>query len=108
MQSHHAMSNEPPSVTRHSTVSNIFDAEQEHARCCLCKQARTLGTTGFRAMRLDLCARAGALPPPRLAFILDDGRALAWFGQGRPYVVHPSFSDLRELHGLRGTLVHAA
>ena len=59
-------------------------------------------------MKLDLGAPTGTLPPPSWVFILDDGRALAWFGGDRPYVVHPSFSDLCHLHGLSGALVHAA
>jgi hypothetical protein len=86
----------------------MFDPEQERAICCLRKQARLLRSASFRGMKLDLPAPAGALASPRWVFILDDGRALAWFGESRPYVVHPSFIDLCHMHGLRGALVHAA
>lgn len=101
MQSHDEMS-----------VSNLFDPEHQRALCSLNKQARTLGTASFRGMRLDLradlSAPTGTLPPPRWVFILDDGRALAWFGKDTPYVVHPSFSDLCHMHGVPGAQVHAA
>ena len=103
-----AMSNEPPGVSNRSPVSNLFDPEREHAIGCLRKQSRTLSAANFRGMKLDPTAGAGVLPPPRWVFILDDGRALAWFGETCPYVVHPSFSELCEMHGLRGGLVHAA
>ena len=108
MQSHSAMTNEPPGISARSSVSNLFDPEQERVMCCLRKQARILGSASFRGLKLDRPVRAGALPSPRWIFILDDGRALAWLGEGRPYVVHPSLVDLCEMHGLRDALVHAA
>jgi hypothetical protein len=103
-----AMSNEPRGVSSSSTVSNLFDPEQERAICCLCKQARILRTAAFRPMKLVFSAPAGALPAPSWVFILDDGRALAWFREGRPYVVHPTVTDLCDMHGARNALVHAA
>jgi len=102
------MSNEPPGVSTRSNVSNMLDPEQERAICSLRKQARILRTAGFRGMKLDLSTPPGAFPAPRWVFVLDDGRALAWFGEARPYVVHPSFADLCHMHGLQGALVHAA
>ena len=44
--------------------------------------------------------RAGVLPPPRAAYVTEDGRALAWFGEGRPCVVHPTLAELCRLHGV--------
>jgi hypothetical protein len=108
MHSADVMSNEPPGANTRSTVSNMFDPEQERAILCLRKQARILGTASFRSMKLDPAAPAGAFSLPSWVFILDDGRALAWFGENRPYILHPSFTDLCEMHGLRGPLVHAA
>ncbi|HTA88826.1 MAG TPA: hypothetical protein VK745_04600 [Polyangiaceae bacterium] len=102
------MFNEPPGEMSRSTVSNLFDAEQERATACLRKQLRRLSTASLSCAKVELNAGAGALPPPRLVFLLDDGRALAWFGEARPYVVHPSFADLCAMHGLLGTLVRAA
>jgi hypothetical protein len=86
----------------------MFDPEQERAIRCLRKQARILRTASFRGMKLELTAKAGAFSSPSWVFILDDGRALAWFGENRPYILHPSFTDLCEMHRLRGALVHAA
>jgi hypothetical protein len=86
----------------------MFDPEQERAIRYLRKQARILRTASFRGMKLELTAPAGASASPSWVFILDDGRALAWFGENRLYVVHPSFTDLCEMHGLRKALVHAA
>ena len=108
MHNQPAMTNEPPGTNGRSSVSKLFDPEQERAMCCLRKQARILRSASFRALKPDLPARASALPSPRWIFILDDGRALAWFGEGRPYVLHPSLVDLCEMHGLRAALVHAA
>jgi len=102
------MSNGPPGVSSSSTVSNLFDPEQERAICYLRKQARILRTVSFRGIKLALSAPAGAFPAPSWAFIPDDGRALAWFGEGRPYIVHPNFTDLCDLHDFRAALVHAA
>ena len=102
------MLHEPPGENNRSTISNLFDPEQERALCYLRKQARTLRTSAFRGMKLELEAEAAGLQAPRWVFILDDGRALAWFGEERPYIVHPSFSDLCEMHRLRGAWVHAA
>jgi hypothetical protein len=101
------MSNEPPGVSSRF-VSSIFGAEQAVALSCLRKQARVLRTASFHGVSVELTAGRGALSPPRLVFLLDDGRALAWFGEARPYVVHPSFGDLCDMHGLRDALVHAA
>jgi hypothetical protein len=72
------------------------------------RQARSLEAKSFRCMSVDPTPNAGALPPPRFVFFLDDGRALAWFDEVHPYVVHPSFADLCDMHGLRAALVHAA
>jgi hypothetical protein len=102
------MSNEPPGVSVRGTVWNLFDPEQERAICCLRKQARILRTANFRAMKLELTVEPGARPTPRWVFVLDDGRALEWFGEGRPYIVHPTFTELCHMRRLRGVLVHAA
>jgi hypothetical protein len=102
------MSKEPPGVSNRFIVSSMFGAEQALALSCLRRQARVLRTACFRDVRVELAAASGALSPPRLVFLLDDGRALAWFGEARPYVVHPSFGDLCDMHGLREALVHAA
>jgi hypothetical protein len=102
------MSSEPPGVSVRATVWNLFDPEQERAICCLRKQARILRTANFRAMKLELTAETGASPTRRWVFVLDDGRALEWFGEGRPYIVHPTFTDLCHMRRLRGVLVHAA
>lgn len=102
------MSNEPPGEVSRATVSSIFDREQERATVSLRKQLRVLRTASLRCVRVALSAGVAPLPPPRLVFFLDDGRALAWFGEARPYVVHPSFADLCAMHGLRGALVRAA
>jgi hypothetical protein len=102
------MSNEPPGVTVHGSVSNLFDPERERAICCLRKQARILRTAGFRAMKLELTAEPGAAPMQRWIFLLDDGRALEWFGESRPYVVHPNFTELCDMRRFRSALVHAA
>jgi hypothetical protein len=58
--------------------------------------------------RLGALARAsfapartpGVLPAPRSVFVADDGRALAWLGEGRPSVVHPSLDELCLMHGI--------
>jgi hypothetical protein len=102
------MSNEPPGVSSRGTISNLFDPEQERAICCLRKQARILRTASFRAMKLELTAEPGAASTQRWLFLLDDGRALEWFGEACPYIVHPSFTDLCQMRGLRSALVRAA
>jgi hypothetical protein len=109
------MFSEPPTVSTVSTVSNfcssavkLVHADEELAMRALRKQARVLRTTTFRALKVDLFASSGPLPAPGWVFLLDDGRALAWFGESRPYVVHPDFSALCYMHGLREALVHAA
>ena len=91
-----------------STISNLFGAEQERATRALRRQARALEAKSFRCMKVDPSLVCGALPAPRFVFFLDDGRALAWFDETQPYVVHPSFEDLCEMHGLMPALVHAA
>ena len=42
----------------------------------------------------------GVLPAPRSVFVARDGRALAWLGEGRPSVVHPSLDELCVMHGI--------
>jgi hypothetical protein len=86
----------------------LFASEQERAVSSLRRQARSLEAKSFRCMKVDPTPEAGTLPPPRFVFFLDDGRALAWFDEVHPYVVHPSFADLCAMHGLRAALVHAA
>jgi hypothetical protein len=61
------------------------------------------GGFGLGALSRASFARArspGALPAPRSVFIADDGRALAWLGEGRPCVVHPSLDELCLMHGI--------
>jgi hypothetical protein len=50
----------------------------------------------------------GILPPPRSVFVADDGRALAWLGQGRPCVVHSSLDELCLMHGIETEATLAA
>ncbi|MEI9938299.1 MAG: hypothetical protein WDO69_13850 [Pseudomonadota bacterium] len=103
------MSNdEPPGASNHSTLSTLFGSELERATRSLRRQARSLEAKSFRCMKVDPTPVPGALPAPHFIFFLDDGRALAWFDEARPYVVHPSFHDLCEMHGLLPALVHAA
>jgi len=103
------MSNdEPPGTCNSSTLSNLFGSDQERAVCSLRRQARSLEAKSFRCMQVDPTPGSGALPAPHFVFFLDDGRALAWYDETHPYVVHPSFNDLCEMHGLLPTLVHAA
>jgi hypothetical protein len=42
----------------------------------------------------------GGLAAPSCVYLLADGRAVAWFDEGRPFVVH---SDLDALHAMHGT-----
>jgi hypothetical protein len=103
------MSNdEPPGASNHSILSNLFGSEQERAACALRRQARSLEAKSFRCMKVDPALASGTLPAPHFVFFLDDGRALAWYDETQPYVVHPSFNDLCEMHGLLPALVHAA
>ncbi|HEY0466892.1 MAG TPA: hypothetical protein VGC79_21960 [Polyangiaceae bacterium] len=103
------MSNdEPPGTSNPSTRSSLFGSEQERATLSLRRQARSLEAKSFRCMKVDATLVSGALPAPHFVFFLDDGRALAWFDEAHPYVVHPSFDDLCEMHGLLPALVHAA
>src|SRR5450432_3289464 len=108
MLSSRVMSNEPPGETSRSTVSNLFDPEQERAMACLRKQVRLLRTASLHCMKVALDTGVGALPVPRLVFFLDDGSALAWFADESPYVVLTSFADLCATHDLQGALVRAA
>lgn len=82
--------------------------EHERAIASLHQQARRLQCHEFHELPLTAAARAAALPPPRFVFLLDDGRALAWLGEDRPYLVHPSFEDLCAMHGLLAAVVKAA
>ncbi|HEX6273789.1 MAG TPA: hypothetical protein VFZ53_12155 [Polyangiaceae bacterium] len=52
------------------------------------------------AVRLEPASLPGSLAAPGAAFVTDDGRALAWFGDGRPCIVHPSLRELCRLHGV--------
>ncbi|MET0795050.1 MAG: hypothetical protein ABW061_26265 [Polyangiaceae bacterium] len=102
------MSNDQPPGANPSTLSNLFDSEQERATGALRRQARSLEAKSFRCMQVDPTLVSGALPAPHFVFFLDDGRALAWYDEAHPYVVHPSFNDLCQMHGLLPALVHAA
>ncbi|MEI9949854.1 MAG: hypothetical protein WDO74_12950 [Pseudomonadota bacterium] len=99
---------EPPGASNRSTLSSLFDSEQERATRSLRRQARSLEAKSFRCMKVDPTLVSGALPAPHFVFFLDDGRALAWFDEAHPYIVHPSFNDLCRMHGLLPALVHAA
>ena len=98
----------PPGVSNYSTLSSLFDPEQERAIRSLRRQAHALEAKSFRCMKVDATVVSGALPAPHFVFFLDDGRALAWYDETRPYVVHPSFDDLCDMHRLLPELVHAA
>ena len=102
------MLNEPPGIDSPVSVTALFGDEQERAVASLRRQARSLEAKKFRCMRVDRTRSVGALPPPHFVFFLDDGRALAWFDESHPYVVHPSFADLCQMPGLGSALVHAA
>jgi len=102
------MSNDEPPGNHPSTLSTLFGSEQERAACSLRRQARSLEAKSFRCMKVDRSLVSGPLPAPHFIFFLDDGRALAWFDEAHPYVVHPSFDDLCQMHGLLPALVHAA
>jgi len=102
------MSSDDRPGASNSTLSNLFGSEQERAVSALRRQARSLEAKSFRCMKVDPTFVSGALPAPHFVFFLDDGRALAWFDEAHPYVVHPSFDDLCQMHGLLPALVHAA
>jgi hypothetical protein len=102
------MFNEPPGANNHSSISSLPSSEQERAVSSLRRQARSLEAKSFRCVEVDPASCAGALPAPHFVFFLDDGRALAWLDETHPYVVHPSFADLCDMHGLKAALVHAA
>jgi hypothetical protein len=102
------MSNEPRGSSNRSNLSALFGSEQERATQSLRRQARSLEARSFRCMQVDDCAGSGPLPTPHFVFFLDDGRAIAWFDESHPYVVHPSFPDLCSMHGLRPAVVRAA
>ena len=102
------MFDEPPGMNERGNLSNLFDCEQERAVSALRQQARSLEAKSFRCMKVDPSVGTGVLRPPSFVFFLDDGRALAWFDEAHPYVVHPCFADLCAMHGLRRALVHAA
>lgn len=70
-----------------------------------------IGGFGLGALSRASFERApspGVLPPPRSVFVADDGRALAWLGQGRPCVVHPSLDELCLMHGIETEATLAA
>ena len=102
------MSNDYPPGASNSTLSTLFGSEQERAVSALRRQARSLEAKSFRCMKVGPTFVCGALPAPHFVFFLEDGRALAWFDEAYPYVVHPSFDDLCQMHGLLPALVHAA
>ncbi len=52
--------------------------------------------------------RHGALALPDRALLLADGRCVAWYDDGRPFIVHPSIVDLAMMHGAEEILPHAA
>jgi hypothetical protein len=103
-----AMSDEPPGSSQSSNLSNLFGSDQERAVAALRRQARSLEAKSFRCIKVDPTIGTGVLRTPSFVFFLDDGRALAWFDETHPYVVHPCFADLCAMHGLRAALVHAA
>jgi hypothetical protein len=102
------MSDEPPGAPNGAAISKLFDSEEERAISLLHKQLRVLRATSLRPLKIELPAIGGALGLPRYTFLLDDGRVLEWFGESRPYVVHPCYGDLCRMHGLQASLVHAA
>lgn len=55
---------------------------------------------GLTEVRVTESPLRGILPPPRSAHVAGDGRALAWFGDGRACVVHPTLADLCSVHGV--------
>jgi hypothetical protein len=59
-----------------------------------------MGARALVAVRLGQTRLPSTLPAPGAAFVTDDGRALAWFGDGRPCIVHPSLPELCRLHGV--------
>jgi len=102
------MSNDPPGASVHADIPSPLRSEQERAALALRRQARSLEAKSFRCMTVEPASVSGSLPPPHFVFFLDDGRALAWFDEEHPYIVHPSFDDLCEMHALLPALLHAA
>jgi hypothetical protein len=55
---------------------------------------------GLTEIRVTESPVRGILPPPLSAHVAADGRALAWFGDERACVVHPTLGELCSLHGV--------
>lgn len=55
---------------------------------------------GLAEVRLTKSPAKGLLPPPLSALVACDGRALAWFGEGRACIVHPTLAELCHMHGV--------
>lgn len=79
------------------------------ALSCLGAQVGAIGRAAYFPVR-DLVTGGSppALPVPALVLLASDGHAVAWYGDGRPFVVHPALVDLMGMHGLVRRLVAAA
>ena len=58
------------------------------------------GCGGLAEVRVTRSPAKGLLPPPLSALVAGDGRALAWFGEGRACIVHPTLAELCHMHGV--------
>jgi hypothetical protein len=85
-----------------------FDHDGTGGRTRLFKAASGFGFRALRPARVTLAVVPGILAPPVAAYVADDGRALAWFGDGRPCIVHPTLADLCRMHGVEAQATLAA
>jgi hypothetical protein len=79
------------------------------ALSALAAQVGALGRAPYVPVRgLVSGGRTAVLPAPSLVLVGADGRAVAWYRDGRPFVLHPSLVDLMGMHGLVQRLAAAA
>ena len=81
-------------------------AKTEHTLDALRKQLRVLRATAIQPLAIDRADLADEVSPH--VFLLNDGRVLEWFGESRPYVVHPCLDDLYRMRRLQPDWHHAA
>jgi hypothetical protein len=58
---------------------------------------------GFRAL-----VAGRVLPIPHVVLIGSHGRAVAWYADGRPFVLYPSLAELTRMHGVECVVARAA
>jgi hypothetical protein len=81
-------------------MSSRFDLEATAGRARLFATAGGFRFGELRAARVTLARSPGVLAPPVAVYVAGDGRALAWFGQERPCVLHPTLAELCRMHGV--------